>query len=123
MRYFFTCVWYRQSAADTSPTTLSQVNERTAKPSPFSIQGRLSEFFQIMAAKTLKNPYRLITDSDVQTFLRSRRKPKYEKKNRKTLVMVFLATENENRQLELDLPQADVDVYVKDFFGREGMSQ
>ena len=51
MRYFFTCVWYRQSAADTSPTTLSQVNERTAKPSPFSIQGRLSEFFQIMAAK------------------------------------------------------------------------
>ena len=37
--------------------------------------------------------------------------------------MVFLATENENRQLELALPQADVDVYVKDFFGREGMSQ
>ena len=73
-----------------------------------------------MAAKTLKNPYRLITDSDVQTLPR---KPKYEKKNRKTLVMVFLATENENRQLELALPQADVDVYVKDFFGREGMSQ
>ena len=76
-----------------------------------------------MAAKTLKNPYRLITDSDVQTFPRSRRFPKYEKKNRKTLVMVFLATENENRQLELALPQADVDVYVKDFFGWEGMSQ
>ena len=37
--------------------------------------------------------------------------------------MVFLATENENRQLELDLPQADVDVYVKDFFGRAGMNQ
>ena len=33
------------------------------KPSPFSIQGRhgLSEFFWIMAAKTLKNPYRLQT--------------------------------------------------------------
>ena len=75
------------------------------------------------AKKKINDPYRLITDSDVQTFPRSRRKPKYEKKNRKTLVMVFLATENENRQLELDLPQADVDVYVKDFFGREGISQ
>ena len=80
-------------------------------------------FFRLWLLKKINNPYRLITDSDVQTFPRSRRKPKYEKKNRKTLVMVFLATENENRKLELDLPQADVDVYVKDFFGREGMSQ
>ena len=40
---------------------LGQVDERTAKPSSFSIQGRLSEFFRIMAASTLKNPYRLQT--------------------------------------------------------------
>ena len=40
---------------------LDQVDERTAKPSSFSIQGRLSEFFRIMAANTLKNPYRLQT--------------------------------------------------------------
>ena len=41
-----------------SPSTpLSQVDEWTAKPTPFSIQGRLLEFFQIMAAKPLKNPY------------------------------------------------------------------
>ena len=37
------------------------VDERMAKPSSFSIQGRLSEFFRIMAASTLKNPYRLQT--------------------------------------------------------------
>ena len=36
-----------------------QVNEWKAKPLPFSIQSRLSELFQIMAAKTLKNSYRL----------------------------------------------------------------
>ena len=37
---------------------LGQVDERTAKPSPFSIQGRLSEYFPIMAAGKLKYPYR-----------------------------------------------------------------
>ena len=31
------------------------------KPLRFSIHGRLSEFFRIMAAKTLKNPYHLQT--------------------------------------------------------------
>ena len=40
---------------------LGQVDERTAKSSSFSIQGRLSEFFRIMAASTFKNPYRLQT--------------------------------------------------------------
>ena len=38
-----------------------QVDEWTAKPSLFSIQGRLSESFRIMAATALKNPYRLQT--------------------------------------------------------------
>ena len=37
---------------------LGQVNEWTAKSSPFSIHGRLSEFFRSIAAKILKNPYR-----------------------------------------------------------------
>ena len=42
---------------------LGQVDEWTVKPSPFSIQGRLSEwFFRIMAAKTLKSPYCLQTE-------------------------------------------------------------
>ena len=40
---------------------LFHVNEWTAKPSPFSIQGRLSKFSLIMAAKTLKKSYRLQT--------------------------------------------------------------
>ena len=38
---------------------VGQVDEWTAKPSPFSTQGRLSETLQIMAAKTLKHQYRL----------------------------------------------------------------
>ena len=37
---------------------LGQVDEWTAKPSPFSILRRLTELFCIMAAKTQKNPYR-----------------------------------------------------------------
>ena len=37
---------------------LGQVDEWTAKPSRFLIQGRLSELSRIMAVKTLKTPYR-----------------------------------------------------------------
>ena len=40
---------------------LRQVDEWTAKPSPFSIHGRLSQFCRIMATKTLKNHHRLKT--------------------------------------------------------------
>ena len=39
--------------------SLSQVDEWTAEPSTFSIRSRLLEFFQIIASKTLKNPYYL----------------------------------------------------------------
>ena len=42
-------------------TPLGQVDERTAKPSPFTIQSRLTELLRIMAAETLQNPYRLQT--------------------------------------------------------------
>ena len=73
------------------------------------IQGRLSEVFQNMVAKTPKNSISL-RDSDVQTFLKGK-KTKIRKEKPKvtysvTLVMTFLAAENENRQLK-GLPQAD----------------
>ena len=75
----------------------------------YPIQGRLSEVFQIMVAKTPKNSISL-RDSDVQTFLKGK-KTKIRKEKPKvtysvTLVMTFLAAENENRQLK-GLPQAD----------------
>ena len=60
------------SAANSPLAPLGQIVEWTAKPSPFSIQGRhgLSEFFWIMAAKTLKNPYRLQTVTFSQRHVR-----------------------------------------------------
>ena len=73
----FSRVCYNQSAADTSLV----FGATCSKPSPFSIQGSLSEFPRIMAAKTLKKSLSL-KDSDVQTFLDeeenqyTRRKPK-----------------------------------------------
>ena len=70
IRYFFTCVRYHQWAAERhSPfAPLGQADEWTAKPSPFLIQGSLSESSQIMAAKTLKNQF-VQTVRDIQTFL------------------------------------------------------
>ena len=44
-----------------------RLDEWTAKPSPFSIQGSLWEFSEITAANTEKSI--LLTDSDVKTFL------------------------------------------------------
>ena len=58
MRYFFTCVWYQLLTRYTPFAPLGQVDERTTKPPPFSIQGRLSEHFRIVAARKLKYPYR-----------------------------------------------------------------
>ena len=88
---------------------LGQVDEWTVKPSPFSIQVCLSKFFRIMAAKTLKNMYRLRTE----TFKLSskRKKTKIWKGKPKVtylvaLVLAFLVAENENRPLE-DFPWAD----------------
>ena len=62
-----------------------------------------------MVAKTPKNSISF-RDSDVQTFLKGK-KTKIRKEKPKvtfsvTLVMAFLAAENENRQLK-GLPQAD----------------
>ena len=61
--------------------------------------------------KERRSLYRL-SDSDVQTFTRKGRKPRYgEEKTEKYVFSsfgggIFLAAENENPQLE-DLPQAD----------------
>ena len=70
--YFFTCV--RKTFANQLLTRyppfapLAQVDEWKENPSPFSIQGLLSEFSQFMAAETLINSLSL-TDNDAQTFL------------------------------------------------------
>ena len=79
---------------------LGQVDERTAKSSSFSIQGRLSEFFRIMAASTLKNPYRL------QTVTFKLEGEEDQNTRRKLLIqllwiMAYLVAENENRPLEI----------------------
>ena len=107
----FTCVWYRQSDTDMSHAfpPLGQVDEWTAKPSPFSIHGRLSEYFRInYGCYKTEISVLTLTDSEVQTFLE-----RGENQNTiwKTESYVFsgfgnefLATENENRPLE-DLPQ------------------
>ena len=55
------------------------INERR-NPSSISIQGRLSEFFRIMAAKTLEKSVSL-TDSDVQTYLEGEENQNTERKN------------------------------------------
>ena len=70
-----------------------RVHEWTAKLSPFSIQGRLSGFVRIMAAKTLKNPYRLQTVTSISKI----RKEKLKVTNSVALVMAFLAAESKNR--------------------------
>ena len=70
--YFFTCV--RKTFVDQLLTRyppfapLAQVDEWKENPSPFSIQGLLSEFSQFMAAETLIN-FLSLTDNDAQTFL------------------------------------------------------
>ena len=56
---------------------LGQIDEWTAKPSPFLIQGRLSGFVQIMATETLKNPYLLYYRRWRSNFTRRERKLKY----------------------------------------------
>ena len=108
----FTCVWYRQSDTDMSHAfpPLGQVDEWTAKPSPFSIHGRLSEYFRInYGCYKTEISVLTLTDSEVQTFLETGENQNtiYEKLKVTylvALVMEFLATENENRPLE-DLPQ------------------
>ena len=79
IRYLFTCVWHRQSAADTS---LAFRATRSGKA--FTILNPRSfvrDFFGLWLLK-MKNSYRLQTVT-FKLFSRRGRKPKYEKKNRK----------------------------------------
>ena len=62
----------------------------------------LSEFSQVMAAKTLKNPYRWQTEGKKTNILTEKPKVAYSV----ALLLAFLSSENENRQLE-DLLLAD----------------
>ena len=65
--------WYSQSATERHLplAPLGQVDEWMAKSSRFSIHGHLSDLSRIVAAKTLKYPYRwqTVTNCEVQTFL------------------------------------------------------
>ena len=49
------------------------------------MQGRLSEFFRIMAAKTLEKSVSL-TGSDVQTYLKGKENQNTERKTRKVRI-------------------------------------
>ena len=88
---------------------LDQVDEWTAKPSLFSIQGRLSKCFGLRLLKHLKNPYRLQTVTFKLSYELKKTKIRIEKPKvtlSVALVISFLEAESENRQLE-DLLQAD----------------
>ena len=106
---FFHVCWYSQSAADTSLAFGATRSGWWMNGKAFTILNTscLSELSRIMAAKTLKNPYRWQT----VRFKLSYKKTNILKEKPKVtypvaLVLVFLSAENENRQLE-DFPQAD----------------
>ena len=84
IRYIFTCVWYSQSAADTSLAFRTTRSGWWMNGKAFTISNPRFFFgiFRIKAAKNLKKSV-LLTDSDVQTCLKGKKEPKYEKKNRK----------------------------------------
>ena len=101
--------------------SLSQVDEWTAEPSTFSIRSRLLEFFQIMAAKTLKKSV-LLTESDVQTFLEGEENQNTE---RKTESCVFSGLSNgisrgweRKSTTGIFVTSRFLAVYLKDFFCR-----
>ena len=75
---FFTCVWYRQSSADTSLPLRATRPDIRVNDGAFTILNlrsfALSEFFQIMAAKTS------LTDSNVQTLLKGEKNQNMERK-------------------------------------------
>ena len=78
--------WYvTRLSLHSSFAPLGQVDEWTAKSSPFSIQGHLSEFLGLWRLKQFKIPYRLRTVT-FKTFLD---REKNENKKRKTESYVF----------------------------------
>ena len=108
--YFFTC-WYSQSAADTPLAFGATRSGWWMKGKALTILNTscLSEFHQIMTAKTFKNPYRWQTERFKLSY-KAKKTNKLKEKPKVThsvaLVLAFLSAENENRQLE-DLPLAN----------------
>ena len=119
---FFHVCWYGQSAADTPLAFGATRPGWWMNGKAFTILNTscLSEFHQIMTAKTFKNPYRWQTERFKLSY-KAKKTNKLKEKPKVThsvaLVLAFLSAENENRQLE-DLPPADLAVYLKGFFCR-----
>ena len=81
--YFFTCVWYRQSATDTSFAFRTTRSGWWMNGKAFTIQDRLSEFFGLWLLK------HCIAHSQWHwNFPRNGRKPKYGTKNRKFRIRI-----------------------------------
>ena len=120
IRYFFTCVWYRQSAADTSLAFRTTRSGWWMNGKAFTILNPrpLSEHFRIMATKKIKNAYHLQTVTFELSEKGKRTKIRKEKPKvtfSMALVVAFLAAKNKTWQLE-DLPQADFNHEPERFF-------
>ena len=86
---------------------ITRLSRHFIKSSPLSIQGSLSKFSRILAAKTLKNSYFLLTVTFKISYKGKRTKIRKEKSKvtySVALIVAFLASEHENPQLK-DLPQ------------------
>ena len=86
---------------------ITRLSRHFIKSSPLSIQGSLSKFSLILAAKTMKNSYFLLTVTFKISYEGKRTKIRKEKSKvtySVALIVAFLASEHENPQLK-DLPQ------------------
>ena len=86
---------------------ITRLSRHFIKSSPLSIQGSLSKFSRILAAKTLKNSYFFLTVTFKISYKGKRTKIRKEKSKvtySVALIVAFLASEHENPQLK-DLPQ------------------
>ena len=107
--YFFTSIWYRQSAADTSLAFRAIRSDWGMNGEAFTILNPRSFVENFCGLWLLKHwKISIAYRQWYSNFPNRGRKPKYGKKNRKirysiALVMAFLSAENENRQLK-DLP-------------------
>ena len=108
IRCFFTCLWYSQSAANTSLAFRARLMNERRSPHHSQPVAVCQNFLGLWLLKHWK--IRIAYRHWLSKFRWSGRKTKIRRKkpkvtNSATLIMAFLAAENENRQLE-DLPQA-----------------
>ena len=111
IRYFFTCVWYRQSVADMSLPFGATRSGWWMNGKAFTIHNTrwfVGIFFRLRQLKHWK--IRIAHRQWRSNFPRRGRKPLNEKENRKLRIrkLRILAAKNENRHLE-DLPLAMAD--------------